>query len=109
MNDIQLQIPSIQSSTVVSSAYNIAEMTTSNSSPAIMTTPLTAVGDVSDFVNSNPFNPTSNYVNSLISSSSDVITDSPLNGQSSTFRAFFMSEMERLGTVKTITGITDLA
>lgn len=40
-----------------------------------------------------------------ILSSSDVVTNSPLNSESSTFGAFFMSEMERLSTVKSITGL----
>lgn len=65
--------------------------------------PLTAVGDASDLVHNNPFNSSSSYANIL--SSSDGITNSPLNSESSTLGAFFMSEMERLSTVKSITGL----
>lgn len=55
------------------------------------------VGSALDLVHTNPSN------NTNILRSSDVKTDSPLNVESSTFGAFFMSEMERLSTVKTIT------
>lgn len=62
---------------------------------------LTMVGNALDLIHTNPFNSTFNYTNIL--PSSDVDTQSPLNVESSTLGAFFMSEMERLSTVKTIT------
>ncbi|XP_060833694.1 ATP-dependent translocase ABCB1-like isoform X2 [Rhopalosiphum padi] len=66
--------------------------------------PLTVVGNVLDLIHTNPFNSTSNYSNyTNILHSSDVDSNSPLNVESSTLGAFFMSEMERLSTVKTIT------
>jgi len=65
--------------------------------------PLTVVGNALDLIHTNPFNSTSNYTNIL--RSSDVSTNSPLNDESSTFGAFFMSEMERMSTVRTITEI----
>lgn len=65
---------------------------------------MTIIGDASDLIHTNSFNSTSaDYKNIL--TSSDVITNSPLNGESSTLSAFFMSEMERLTTVKTVTEI----
>lgn len=103
INNIQLQVSSIQSSTVVSSTYNIPEITVSNNSS--VTIPQTIIGDVLNFVNSNQFNSTSNYINGL--SSNNVITNPPSNDESSTLKAFFMSEMERLSTVKSVT-IMDL-
>lgn len=82
-----LQVSSTESSTLVSSTYNI---------------PLTAVGDASE-IHNNLLNSSSSYADVL--SSSDAITNSPFNGESSTLGAFFMSEMERLSTVKSITGL----
>jgi len=61
------------------------------------------VGNALDLIHTNPFNSTHNYSNIL--PSSDFDTQSPLNAESSTLGAFFMSEMERLSTVKTITEI----
>jgi len=61
------------------------------------------VGNTLDLIHTNPFNSTSNYTNIL--RLSDVSTDSPLNNESSTFGAFFMSEMKRMSTVRTITEI----
>lgn len=66
----------------------------------MVSAPLRMVGDALDFINTNPFNSTSNYTNIL--RSSDVSTNSPLNDESSTLGAFFMSEMERMSTVRTI-------
>lgn len=59
------------------------------------------VGNALDLIHANPFNSTNNYTNILLSN--DVSTNSSLNDESSTFGAFFMSEMERMSTVKTIT------
>ncbi|XP_025418287.1 multidrug resistance protein 1-like [Sipha flava] len=97
----QASVSSSGSSTLVSSTYNIPELLTQNDSQVNI--PLTTVGDASDLVHSNPFNSPSSYVDIL--SSTNAITQSPLNGESSTLGAFFMSEMERLSTVKSITGL----
>jgi len=63
----------------------------------LLNTPQIIVGDASDLVYSNPFD----YSNKL--SYNNVTTNLPSNDESSTFGAFFMAEMERLTTVKTIT------
>jgi len=67
----------------------------------LVSVPLTVVGDALDLIHTNTFNSTSNYTNIL--HSSDVSTNSPLNDESSTLGAFFMSEMERMSTGRTIT------
>lgn len=74
---------------------------TSTVNNSLINTPLTVVGNASDLIHTNPLNSTSNFTN--IISTSDVSTNLPLNYESSTFDAFFMSEMERMSTVKTIT------
>lgn len=74
---------------------------TSTVNNSLVNTPLTVVGNALDLIHTNPLNSTSNFTN--IISTSDVSTNSPLNYESSTFDAFFMSEMERMSTVKTIT------
>ncbi|CAI6347628.1 unnamed protein product [Macrosiphum euphorbiae] len=76
---------------------------TSTVNNSMVNIPLTVVGNALDLIHTNPFNSTSNYTNIL--RSSDVSTNSPLNDESSTFGAFFMSEMERMSTVRTITEI----
>ncbi|XP_060871148.1 ATP-dependent translocase ABCB1-like [Metopolophium dirhodum] len=76
---------------------------TSTVNNSMVNIPLTVVGNALDLIHTNPFNSTSNYTNIL--RSSDVSTNSPLNEESSTFGAFFMSEMERMSTVRTITEI----
>lgn len=65
--------------------------------------PLTAIRNASGIVQSNLFESTYNYTNIL--SSNDLLTNSPLNGESSTLKSFFMSEMDRFSTVKTVTGM----
>lgn len=98
---IYLQVSSFQSSTIVTSTLYSPQLTTENK--LLVNIPLAVVGEESDFVNFNPFKSTYNYTNIL--SSGNLITNSPLKGESSTLKAFFMSEMDRLSTVKTITGI----
>ncbi|XP_050434282.1 ATP-dependent translocase ABCB1-like [Adelges cooleyi] len=70
------------------SAVATSAISTSTSNP-LFEVSLTTVGDASQ--NSSTL--------------SDIVTNSPLYGQSSTLGAFFMSEMERLTTSNTITGI----
>lgn len=97
---LYLQVSPIQSSILDTTTYNSLMAMQNNSFDNV---PMT-VRDASDFINTNPFNSTSADSINLLTSS-DVITNSPLNGESSTLSAFFMSEMERLTTVKTVTGI----
>jgi len=59
------------------------------------------VGNTLNLIHTNPFNSTYNSTN--IIHTNDVSTNSPLNDESPTFGAFFMSEMERMSTVRTIT------
>lgn len=87
---LYLQVSPIQSSTTTT---YIPQMVIQNNS--LVNIPMSVIGDVS--------NSTSDSINIL--TPNDVITNSPLNGHSSTLGAFFMSEMERLTTVKTVTAI----
>lgn len=59
------------------------------------------VGNTLDLIHTYPFNSTYNYTN--IIHKNNVSKNSLLNDESSTFGAFFMSEMERMSTVRTIT------
>lgn len=92
---------------MVTSAYDNPQTLFTTENNSLINVPLTIVGDAPDPVHYDPFFD-STYYNNNILDSNDLVTNSPLNGESSTFNAFFMSEMERLSTVKTITGITDL-
>lgn len=68
--------------------------------------PLTVVEDASDLVNLNPFTTSNDYINRFDTSKPNgVEVISSLDDEISTFGGFFMSEMERLTTVKTITGV----
>lgn len=74
---------------------------TSSENNSLVNVPLAVIGNALDLIYTNPFNSTSNDTNVL--RSSDVSTNLPLNDESSTLDAFFMSEMERMSTVRTIT------
>lgn len=67
--------------------------------------PLTVAEDASDLINLNSFTTSYDYINKFDTSKpSDVVVIPSLDDESSTLGGFFMSEMERLTTVKTITG-----
>lgn len=68
--------------------------------------PLTVVENASDLIDLNPFTTSYDYINTFDThKSNDVKVISSLEDESSTLGGFFMSEMDRLTTVKTITGV----
>jgi len=73
---------------------------TSTENKSLVNVPLTVVGNTLYLLHTNPFSSTFNYTNIP---TNYVSTNSPLNDESPTFSAFFMSEMERMSTVRTIT------
>ncbi|KAL5234824.1 hypothetical protein ACI65C_002234 [Semiaphis heraclei] len=73
---------------------------TSTENKSLVNIPVTVVENILDLIHTNPFNSTYNYTN--INRTNYVSTNSPFNDESPTFGAFFMSEMERMSTVRTI-------
>lgn len=85
-------------------AMDISKSITRNNS--LINIPQTVVEHDSELVNLNPFISSYDYVNNLDrSESNDIKLISSLDDESSTLRGFFMSEMERMTTIKTITGM----
>lgn len=78
--------------------FNLQVTSTENKS--LVNIPVTVVENILDLIHTNPFNSTYNYTN--INRTNYVSTNSPFNDESPTFGAFFMSEMERMSTVRTI-------
>lgn len=89
-----MQVTYPQSSSVIT-PQDIFNLSAQNNS--LFNLPLTVVGDASDLIPSSSFV----YTNTL--NIHDLTTDSPSNSENSTFGAFFMSEMEKITTVKATT------